>query len=61
MKKTNQDQVKLKDGIKDDVKQQLLQMKQNLAAETEKEKNKNDKTSFGNRKKKKKIKVSQSC
>lgn len=61
MKKTNQDQVKLKDGIKDDVKQQLLQMKQNLAAETKKEKNKNDKTSFGNRKKKKKIKASQSC
>ncbi|MDG3043423.1 DUF3886 domain-containing protein [Bacillus sp. B6(2022)] len=54
MKKTNQDQAKLKDGIKDDVKQQLLQMKQHLAAETEKEKNKNDKTSFGNRKKKKK-------
>ncbi|MEC3814561.1 uncharacterized protein DUF3886 [Bacillus altitudinis] len=36
VKKTNQDQAKLKDGIKDDVKQQLLQMKQNLAAETEK-------------------------
>ena len=36
MKKTNQDQAKLKDGIKDDVKQQLLQMKQNLAVETEK-------------------------
>jgi len=36
VKKTNQDQVKLKDGIKDDVKQQLLQMKQNLAAETKK-------------------------
>lgn len=36
MKKTNQDQAKLKDGIKDDVKQQLIQMKQNLAAETEK-------------------------
>lgn len=36
MKKTNQDQAKLKDGIKDDVKQRLLQMKQNLAAETEK-------------------------
>ncbi|MFP7208469.1 YqkE family protein [Bacillus safensis] len=36
MKKINQDQAKLKDGIKDDVKQQLLQMKQNLAVETEK-------------------------
>ena len=36
MKKTNQDQAKLKDGINDDVKQQLLQMKQNLAVETEK-------------------------
>ena len=34
MKKTNQDQAKLKDGINDDVKQQLLQMKQNLAVET---------------------------
>ena len=36
MKKTKQDQAKLKDGINDDVKQQLLQMKQNLAVETEK-------------------------
>lgn len=61
MKKTKQDQAKLKDGINDDVKQQLLQMKQNLAVETEKEKNKNDKTSFGSRKKKKKTKVFQSC
>lgn len=36
MKKTNQDQAKLKDGINEDLKQQLLQMKQNLAAQTEK-------------------------
>ncbi|MFE5471474.1 YqkE family protein [Bacillus safensis] len=36
MKKTKQDQAKLKDGINDDLKQQLLQMKQNLAIETEK-------------------------
>lgn len=34
--KKNNDQVKLKDGINEDLKQQLLQMKQNLAAETEK-------------------------
>lgn len=61
MKKTKQDQAKLKDGINDDVKQQLLQMKKNLAVETEKEKNKNEKTSFGSRKKKKKTKVFQSC
>lgn len=61
MKKAKQDQAKLKDGINDDVKQQLLQMKQNLAVETEKEKNKNDKTSFGSRKKKKKTKAFQSC
>lgn len=55
--KKNNDQAKLKDGINENLKQQLLQMKQNLAAETEKEKNKNDKTSFGSRKKKKKQKL----
>lgn len=34
--KKNNDQAKLKDGINEDLKQRLLQMKQNLAAETEK-------------------------
>lgn len=34
--KKNNDQAKLKDGINEDLKQQLLQMKQNLTAETEK-------------------------
>ncbi|MDM5320526.1 YqkE family protein [Bacillus altitudinis] len=34
--KKNNDQAKLKDGINEDLKQQLLQMKQDLAAETEK-------------------------
>ncbi|MBC3641987.1 YqkE family protein [Bacillus pumilus] len=34
--KKNNDQAKLKDSINEDLKQQLLQMKQNLTAETEK-------------------------
>ncbi|MFS0656436.1 YqkE family protein [Bacillus sp. 179-C3.3 HS] len=45
MKKANQDQAKLKDGIDESVKEQLLQMKQKLAVETEKreEKQRQDK------------------
>lgn len=61
MKKTNQDQAKLKDGIKDDVKQQLLQMKQNLAAETEKREEQKRQDLLRQQKEKEKIKVSQSC
>ncbi|MEW9495464.1 DUF3886 domain-containing protein [Bacillus altitudinis] len=61
MKKTNQDQAKLKDGIKDDVKQQLLQMKQNLAAETEKREEQKRQDLLRQQKEKEKIKASQSC
>lgn len=61
VKKSNQDQAKLKDGIKDDVKQQLLQMKQNLAAETEKREEQKRQDLLRQQKEKEKIKASQSC
>lgn len=60
MKKTNQDQAKLKDGINEDLKQQLLQMKQNLAAQTEREEQKRQDL-LRQQKEKKKIKASPSC
>ncbi len=61
MKKINQDQAKLKDGIKDDVKQQLLQMKQNLAVETEKREEQKRQDLLRQQKEKKKTKAFQSC
>lgn len=61
MKKTKQDQAKLKDGINDDVKQQLLQMKQNLAVETEKREEQKRQDLLRQQKEKEKTKAFQSC
>ncbi|MGY4787912.1 DUF3886 domain-containing protein [Bacillus sp. OHL2] len=61
MKKTNQDQAKLKDSINDDVKQQLLQMKQNLAVETEKREEQKRQDLLRQQKEKEKTKAFQSC
>lgn len=59
--KKNNDQAKLKDGINENLKQQLLQMKQNLAAETEKREEQKRQDLLRQQKEKEKTKASPSC